>query len=169
MLPGFTNTFKMTTQKEHNLRVIGRREYVDFPLLNIAHTEAKIDTGAFSSAIHCENIEVKQENGTPVLTFTLPEEFYPGNKTTVKRFTEFKQKKIKNSFGEAEDRYIIRTKIHIGHKTIMADFSLSDRKSMRYPILIGRKAIKGKFIIDVKQVHLKGLKLSVYLNQLSNT
>jgi hypothetical protein len=51
----------------------------------------------------------------------------------------------------------------------MADFSLSDRKSMRYPILIGRKAIKGKFIIDVKQVHLNGQKLSLYLKQHSNT
>ena len=48
----------------------------------------------------------------------------------------------------------------------MADFSLSDRKSMRYPILIGRKAIKGKFIIDVKQAHLNGKKLSLYLNQI---
>lgn len=159
----------MKKRQKHSIRLIGRREYVDFPLLGITKTEAKIDTGAFSSAIHCENIEVQHENGAQVLTFTLPEEFYAGNKTITHRFTEFKQKKIKNSFGEAEDRYVIRTKIHIGHKTIWADFSLSDRKSMRYPILIGRKAIKGKFIIDVKQVHLNGLKLSVYLNQLSNT
>jgi hypothetical protein len=159
----------MKKRQKHSIRLIGRREYVDFPLLQIANTEAKIDTGAFSSAIHCENIKVTEVSGKPLLTFTLPEAFYPGNKTTMHSFSEFNQKKIKNSFGEAEDRYIIRTKIHIGHKTIWADFSLSDRKSMRYPILIGRKAIKGKFIIDVKQVHLNGLKLSVYLNQLSNT
>jgi hypothetical protein len=148
------------------VRVIGRREFVDLPLLQIHHTEAKIDTGAFSSAIHCEEIEVINENGVDYLTFTLPAEYYSGNKTQQHKTTEFTQKKIKNSFGEAEERYIIRTQIHIGHKTIMADFSLSDRKSMRYPILIGRKAIKGKFIIDVKQAHLNGKKLSLYLNQI---
>lgn len=155
-------------EKLKQIKVIGRREFVDFPDLNIFNTEAKIDTGAFSSAIHCENIQVLNENGKDYLSFSLPSEFYPGNETQQLRFDNFKQKKIKNSFGEAEDRYIIRTKIHIGHKLIVADFSLSDRKSMRYPILIGRKAIKGKFMIDVKQVHLNGQKLSVYLKQHSN-
>ena len=155
--------------KIKQIRVIGRREFVDFPQLNIKATEAKIDTGAFSSAIHCEVIKVIEQNGKKVLTFILPSEFYPNNQTQHLSFEDFTQKKIKNSFGEAEDRYVIRTQIHIGHKTIMADFSLSDRKSMRYPILIGRKAIKGKFIIDVKQVHLNGQKLSLYLKQHSNT
>ena len=153
-------------EKLKEIKTIGRREFVDFPLLNLKHIEAKIDTGAFSSAIHCENIKVISENGKEYLQFTLPSEFYPGNETKQIKFDSFKQKKIKNSFGEAEDRYVIRTKIHIGRKTILADFSLSDRKSMRYPILIGRKAIKGKFMIDVKQVHLNGQKLSLYLKQI---
>jgi hypothetical protein len=154
--------------KSKQIRVIGRREFVDLPQLHITGTEAKIDTGAFSSAIHCENIRVIEVNGKNVLSFCLPSEFYPNNKTQHLTFNSFSQKKIKNSFGEAEDRYVIRTQIHVGHKTILADFSLSDRKSMRYPILIGRKAIKGKFIIDVKQVHLNGQKLSLYLKQHTN-
>ncbi len=154
----------MNTKKP--IRVIGRREFVDLPLLNIKNTEAKIDTGAFSSAIHCENINVVKDKGVDYLTFTLPAEFYPENKTQIHRTEHFTQKKIKNSFGEAEERYIIRTQIRIGRKLINADFSLSDRKSMRYPILIGRKAIKGKFIIDVKLAHLNGKKLSLYLKQI---
>jgi hypothetical protein len=148
------------------IRVIGRREFVDLPLLHIKNTEAKIDTGAFSSAIHCEEIKVIEENGKSYLTFTLPAEFYPHNKTQYHKTDRFSRKKIKNSFGEAEERYVIRTRIRIGRKLILADFSLSDRKSMRYPILIGRRAIKGKFIIDVKQTHLNGKKLSLYLKQI---
>lgn len=148
------------------IRVIGRREFVDLPLLNILNTEAKIDTGAFSSAIHCEDIKVIKENGKEFLTFTLPAEFYPQNTTQFHKTDTFSKKKIKNSFGEAEERYVIRTQIRMGRKLINADFSLSDRKSMRYPILIGRRAIKGKFIIDVKQIHLNGKKLSVYLGQI---
>lgn len=150
------------------IRVIGRREFVDLPLLNIKNTEAKIDTGAFSSAIHCEEIAVIEEKGVSYLTFSLPAEYYPGNKTQRHKIEKFSSKKIKNSFGEAEERYVIRTRIRIGRKLILADFSLSDRKSMRYPILIGRKAIKGKFIIDVKQAHLNGKKLSLYLKQIKN-
>ncbi len=152
-----------TNSKEPKL--IGRREIVDFPLLGLHGVEAKIDTGAFSSAIHCDNIKEVVENGKTYLTFYLEEKDYPGNKTQQLKFEEFTRKKIKNSFGEAEERYIIRTKIKIGHKLISAQFSLSDRKNMRYPVLIGRKAIKGKFIIDVKQVHLNGIKLSVYLKR----
>ena len=49
--------------KIKQIRVIGRREFVDFLQLNIKGTEAKIDTGAFSSAIHCENIKVIEQNG----------------------------------------------------------------------------------------------------------
>ena len=110
----------MSTKKP--IRVIGRREFVDLPLLNIKHTEAKIDTGAFSSAIHCEQIKVIKENGKDYLTFTLPAEFYPENKTQYHKTDTFAQKKIKNSFGEAEERYIIRTKIIIGRKLINAYF-----------------------------------------------
>lgn len=150
------------------IKVIGRREFVDFPKLGIYNVEAKIDTGAFSSAIHCEDIMEIKEGDNIILSFSLPSIYYPGNKTQLIKIKDFTKKKIKNSFGEAEERYIIRTQIHIGHKTILADFSLSDRKSMRYPILIGRKAIKGKFIIDVKQVHLNGQKLSVYLSHQTN-
>ena len=91
------------------IRVIRRREFVDLPLLNIKNTEAKIDTGAFSSAIHCEKIKVVKENGVTYLTFELPAEYYPGNKTQNHKTEHFGQKKIKNSFGEAEERYIIRT------------------------------------------------------------
>ncbi|MGE0568881.1 MAG: ATP-dependent zinc protease [Bacteroidia bacterium] len=153
------------TNSEHTMRVIGRREFVDLPELNIHNIEAKIDTGAFTSAIHCEEIKEIEDNGIRKLHFILPEMYYPGNKTSKLTFETYSKKTIKNCFGEAEVRYVIRTKIHIGYNTIIANFSLSDRKSMKYPILIGRKAIKGKFIVDVKQTHLNGIKLSLYLNQ----
>jgi hypothetical protein len=150
-------------KNKHIVRLIGRREYVDFPLLNLHGIEAKIDTGAYTSSIHCEDISLKNISGLPTLLFTIKLE---GAEKRDYTFTEFTTKKIKNSFGEMEERYIIRTILKIGKKNIMASISLSNRDKMRYPVLVGRKPLKGKFLIDVKQLHLGGLKAAKGLKHL---
>lgn len=139
------------------IKLIGRREFVSFPLLNIHKVEAKIDTGAYTCSIHCRNIILNTTNGKPVLTFQLLDD-------TVYSFDEFTRKKIKNSFGEMEERYIIKTLIGIGKKKIKTTISLSDRGNMRYPVLIGRRLLKGKFIIDVNLIYTNGLNLKTVLN-----
>lgn len=141
-------------KKQGRIKLIGRREYVSFPELSLYSIEAKIDTGAYTSSLHCENIELKVENLKEVLYFTIKQE------EEIKfRFEEFSQKKIKNSFGEMEERYVIKTFISIGRKRIHASISLSNRDNMRYPVLIGRRVLKGKFLIDVSQIHTGGLSL----------
>ncbi len=141
------------TNHTPNITLIGRREFVDFPLLNINHIEAKIDTGAYTCAIHCHNITLKKENSKSILTFQLLD-------STIYSFDEFYRKKIKNSFGEMEERFIIKTLISIGGKKIKTTISLSDRENMRYPVLIGRKLLKRKFIIDVNLIHTNGINLN---------
>jgi len=138
--------------EQHKIKIIGRREYVDFPLLNINYAEAKIDTGAYTCAIDCNHIELKTENGQQILTFRLFNNSY----YQVKEYT---RKKIKNSFGEMEERYIIKTLIAIGKKKIHISISLSDRGNMRYPVLIGRRLLKGKFIVDVNLIYTNGLNI----------
>lgn len=91
--------------------MIGRREFVDFPVLGVLGMEAKIDTGAYTSSIHCENITINYENSKPILYFTLEQ-----GEIKSFRFEEFSQKKIKNSFGEMEERYVIKTLVRIGKK-----------------------------------------------------
>lgn len=140
----------------HKLKIIGRREFIDFPLLNIEHVEAKIDTGAYTSAIDCNHIELKTENGKKILVFRL------FNNATY-QIEDFTRKKIKNSFGEMEERYVIKTLITIGGKKINTTISLSDRENMRYPVLIGRRLLKGKFIIDVNLIYTNGLNLKTVL------
>lgn len=142
--------------KPHKLKIIGRREYVNFPLLNIDHVEAKIDTGAYTCAIDCNLIELKKEGDKHILSFRLF-----NNK--IYNIEEFSRKKIKNSFGEMEERYIIKTLISIGKKKIKTTISLSDRGNMRYPVLIGRRLLKGKFIIDVNLIYTNGLPINTLL------
>jgi hypothetical protein len=145
--------------KKFSIKLIGRREFVDFPALGISNMEAKIDTGAYTSSIHCENITINYENSKPILYFTLEQ----GEVKTF-RFEEFTQKKIKNSFGEMEERFVIKTLIKIGRKRIHSTISLSNRDNMRYPVLIGRRLLKAKFLIDVNQIHTGGLNLKKTLH-----
>lgn len=132
-----------TSQK---LKTIGRREFVSFPSLNMNQLVAKIDTGAYSNAIHCKYIEIK--NDTLYVKFLNDE---------VHIFSNFAQKKIKNSSGEMEERFIIQTMIHLGGKKINTRISLTNRGSMRYPILIGRRLLKRKFLVDVNLIFTNGL------------
>jgi hypothetical protein len=142
--------------KTYKVKIIGRREYIHFPLLGIENVEAKIDTGAYTCAIDCNHIELKTEHDKTILSFRL------FNNTTYS-VEEFTQKKIKNSFGEMEERYIIKTLILIGRKKINTTISLSDRGNMRYPVLIGRRLLKGKFIIDVNLIYTNGLSIKTFL------
>lgn len=139
-----------------NIKIIGRREHVSFPELGLTQIEAKIDTGAYTSAIHCKHISIIQKNNIPVLQVKFLDE-------TFHYFDNFTKKKIKNSFGEMEERFIVKTLILIGRKKIRTTISLSDRGSMKYPVLIGRKLLKGKFIVDVNLIHTNGIRLNKLL------
>ncbi|WP_332911449.1 RimK/LysX family protein [Algoriphagus boritolerans] len=61
---------------------------------------------------------------------------------------------MKNSFGQAEVRYLIVTKIKIAGETFSAEFTLSDRSNMKNSILLGRKILRDKFLVDVNKVNL---------------
>ncbi len=128
---------------------IGRREHIALPELGLNDIIAKMDTGAYSSALYCH--EVREENG--VLIFRLLHPSFPNYDPKEHRYSEYGQKKIKNSFGIIETRYTIKTKLKIGKRQIISVFSLTDRSDMRYPVLIGRKVLKDRFIIDVSLVN----------------
>ncbi|MDF2437657.1 MAG: ribosomal protein modification protein RimK [Bacteroidota bacterium] len=126
-------------------QIIGRREVIAFPELGLYEITAKIDTGAYTTALHCHDI--REEKGE--LYFKLLDPSHPYYNSKEYKFSDFRQKEIKNSFGEVEKRYIIKTHIKIGRKRINSVISLTDRGNMRYPVLIGRKLLKNRYIVDV--------------------
>ncbi|MCE3279086.1 MAG: ATP-dependent zinc protease [Bacteroidetes bacterium] len=130
-------------QREKQL--IGRRELIAFPELGLYDITAKVDTGAYTTALHCHDI--KEKNG--VLYFKLLDPTHPDYNEQEQKFSTYTQKEIKNSFGEVEKRYIIKTVIKIGTKRIKSVISLTDRGNMRYPVLIGRKLLKNRYVVDV--------------------
>lgn len=138
--------------------VIGRREKIAIPELQLNHVEAKIDTGAYTSALHCSRIWTEVQNGTPVLFFKVLDESHPRFSEKTFTFTEFGKRKIKNSSGVFESRFTIKTRIKIGRKKILATISLTDRGGMKYPVLIGRKLLNKRFLVDVSMLHALDVK-----------
>lgn len=140
--------------KSHALIVIGRRERISFPDLNLFNIEAKIDTGAYSTTIHCHDIMLKNIDGKQLLCFKLLDPEHAEYSDKEIRFEHFQLKNFKNSFGEQEERYVVQTLIKLGKRKIRGTVSLTSRANMRYPVLVGRKLIKHRFIVNVAEEHL---------------
>ena len=130
--------------------ILGRSDRVDLPELGLTNIHAKIDTGAYTCSLHSCNVNIV--NGQ--LEFVLLDAEHPeftGMKFVFKNFT---QREIKNSFGIVETRYVIKTTIRIFDRLIRAEFSLSDRDNLRFPVLLGRKILRKRFLIDVTKKNL---------------
>ena len=137
-----------------NKRVIGRVDIVDLPGLGLSDVEAKVDTGAYTSAIHCTRVKLLTDGEVPKLSFHISR--MKGEKRANRRFLteEFHEKIVRNSFGHTEKRFVIRTRIRVFGKVINAIFTLSNRTNMRYPILLGRRLLKNRYVVDVSAVYL---------------
>jgi hypothetical protein len=139
--------------KPYSRKIIGRRELVNFPGLGLKEIEAKIDTGAYTSSIHCKDLKHYKKNNQDYVSFTLLDPEHPLNEKNEVEWPISKVKKVKNSFGQVEERYVIKTQISFFDELYDIEVSLADRSLMDYPLLLGRKALKKKFIVDVSKLH----------------
>jgi hypothetical protein len=140
-----------------NKIIIGRNEKVDLPSLGLIDLKAKIDTGAFTSVIHCHKIKLVISNKKKFLYFNLLDPGHPKYEKKLFKVTGFSEKKVKNSFGASEIRFAIKTPILIAGRLINTEFTLTDRSEMKYPVLLGRKLLKENFIVDVSKIN-QGIK-----------
>jgi hypothetical protein len=132
------------------MKILGRYDRVDLPEFGLINIHAKTDTGAFTCSLHSHKAHVVDGK----LEFILLDEEHP-EFTGMKLIADsYEIRNIKNSFGEVERRYVIVTTIRIFDEDITAEFSLSNRGSLKFPILIGRKILRDRFLIDVKQKNL---------------
>lgn len=134
------------------MKTIGKSDKIDLPEFGLENISAKIDTGANRSCIHCSDIHVENTNGQNVLVFHIPLDSSHGASTF--RFNTFSKKAIRSSNGLVEERYIIKTVIVLFGRKIRTSFSLTDRTEMKFPILLGRRLLKSRFLVDVSQQDL---------------
>ncbi|HMM62197.1 MAG TPA: RimK/LysX family protein [Candidatus Saccharibacteria bacterium] len=128
-----------------DMNVIGRNVLVNI-IGYVDDVPAKIDTGADASSIWATNIHI---NEIGELTFTLfgkASPFYTGKVIKRKTYTAVK---VRNSTGHEQIRYRTMVPVEIAERRIRVRFNLSDRSVNNYPILIGRRTLSNKFIVDV--------------------
>lgn len=127
--------------------IIGSFESVIFPDFNGYNVMAKIDTGAYTGALHCTKIREEETSDGQVLHFS------PFDHPEIEiSLTEFAVNHVKSSNGKTETRYFIDTNITIQGKTYPIVLSLANRSEMKWPVLIGRKFLRQhNFVVDVNK------------------
>ncbi len=118
--------------------IIGSEEVISFPEVGIDSIDARIDTGATTSSIGVKKIEEKDGH----ICCTMP------NHQTI-CFKDYSKKVIKSSFGHTEERYVVRLLVNVHGRSVRTNFTLANRSKMKFPVLIGRNLLRGKFIVDV--------------------
>jgi len=127
------------------LTIIGRAEEVSFPSLGIGTVHARIDTGAQTSSIWASKTRV-EDGRLAVVFFGKGHKAYTGEEIW---FDDFSQTVVASSNGQVDLRYKVRATMKIAGRRIRARLTLADRSAQVYPVLVGRSALRGKFVVDV--------------------
>jgi len=128
--------------------LIGWREWVALPDLGIPGIKAKVDTGAKTSTLHAFDIVPFEKDGRPCVSFNvhpLQQKKSPAITCTAPLVGK---RKITNSDGQSQMRYVVNTKVLIAGKSWDIELTLNNRDSMKFRMLLGRDALKGRLIVD---------------------
>lgn len=128
-----------------NKKIIGRVDKVDFPKLNLFDVDVKIDTGAYTSTIHCT--QIIEENNTLRCAFNSNDHTNFNSKDII--FENYSRATVKSSNGFKENRFKIKSEVIFFGKIYKINLTLSTRDDMKFPVLIGRQFLKKKFLVDV--------------------
>ncbi|MFZ6050773.1 ATP-dependent zinc protease family protein [Halocola ammonii] len=131
-------------------KTIGRIDKADFPLLGLRDLDVKIDSGAFTSSLHCHHIVEKDGK----LQFSLLDPSHEQYHNKPIESESFRIKKVRSSNGLQEERYVITTEIVLFGKTFEIDLTLTNRGDMNFPVLLGRKLLNKNFIVDTAMTNL---------------
>lgn len=146
----------MASKHDFHKVIIGRSEVLSFVDFEAKNIPAKTDTGAYRSAVHASDIT--EQDGT--LTFTLLGG-HPvcGALAQTISVTEYKKVWVANSFGHREERYEVKLKVKLSSKVFSERFTLADRSKKIYPILLGRKLLNHRFLVDSSETSLDRITL----------
>lgn len=124
--------------------MVGWRELADLPELGLSGIPAKIDSGARTSSLHGSVIEEFERDSERLVRFAVDW----GGITHECEAVHVDVRGITSSNGETQRRYVIKTPLKIGDRLFRAEISLADRSDMRFPMLIGRSALRRRFLVD---------------------
>ena len=138
------------------LLTIGWKECVSLPDLDIDGIHCKVDTGAKTSSLHAFFVEPFEEGHQQFVRFGI----HPiQNNTEIEKVCMspcIDKRVVKDSGGHTEERYVIRTLVQLGDRQWNVEFTLTDRDTMQFRMLLGREALKNNYVVDCSRSYVFG-------------
>ncbi len=141
-------------RRRRGLTTVGWRERVSLPDFGVSRIRAKIDTGAQTSSLHASHPRITQRDDGEWISF----ELYPRRRSrrdsvrVSAKILEYRW--IRSSNGQREYRPVILAKLGLGDEEWEAEFTLTNRDKMSYRMILGRSALRGRFIVDSGRSYL---------------
>ena len=133
-------------EKSKQKIVVGRTAMVAIPSEGIDGITAKIDTGADSSSIWASELHVDQDNMLSFCLFAQGSPYYTGKRHTTRAYTA---SIVRSAHGTVQIRYRVQITVRLAGRLIRGTFTLAERSSNAYPILVGCRLLRNKFVVDV--------------------
>ncbi len=129
--------------------IVGWREWLALPELGIPALKAKIDTGARTSALHAFQLETfTNAQGQDSVRFYLHLSKPHPEQQTCCEAVIVDQRWVSDSGGHKEQRFVICTPVQLDNQSWPIEITLTNRDTMRFPMLLGRTAMLQRLLVD---------------------
>ncbi len=138
------------------LTQIGWREWVGLPDFGVRWIKAKIDTGARSSSLHALNVETFRRDGMEFVRFDLYPHQRDDDRVVAIEMPVVDHRRVRSSTGHLSTRPVIATKVQVCGQIVTLELTLANRIEMGFRMLLGRLALKGRFLVNSNRSYLGG-------------
>lgn len=136
--------------------MIGWREWVALPDWGVSHLKAKIDTGARTSSLHAFGLEWFDRDGTPWVRYEIHPWQHSTDDALIAEAAVVATRDVKSSSGNVDHRPVVRTTLVLAGESVLAEITLTRRDEMGFRMLVGREALRRRFIVDAGASYLGG-------------